>query len=171
MIIYANIRSCIDHLTAHFTQMAKQKILVNQQVIAKNLGLSIATVSRSLANHPAISTQTRERVIEAAKQLGYSRNPRAGENTADTVVIGVLVGLQPNSSPLATFPYILKGVQDRAKTVNISVDVNYVDPNQFDPGTRTDPVMKRMREGKWSGVILVYSFPPKIVESLAERIP
>lgn len=154
--------------------MAKKAAPINQYTIAKKLGLSIATVSRSLANHPAISAETRARVSEMANLLGYSKSRgQLGEAVrgGQTVPIGVLVGLQPNSSPLATFPYILKGIQERAKAENITVEVSYVDPNQFNPEARTDPVMKRMRDGKWKGVILVYSFPPEMVDSLASKLP
>jgi LacI family transcriptional regulator len=153
--------------------MAKSESSVNQAMIAKKLGLSIATVSRSLANHPAINAKTRERVYETARLLGYDRTAgRPGEGARGDlpVCVGVLVGLQRNSSPLATFPYILKGIQERAKTENVTVEVSYVDPNQFNPEARTDPVMKRIREGKWKGVILVYSFSPEMVESLAAKL-
>lgn len=146
---------------------------VNQKKIAKKLGLSIATVSRSLADHPAISAKTRARVAEAAKQLGYERGTTRGGNPPKepAAVVGVFVGLQPNSSPLATFPFILRGIQERAQAENVTVDVNYVDPNQIDPKGRNDVVMKAVRGGKWKGIILVYSFPPALVELLASQVP
>lgn len=39
--------------------------------IAKQMQLSVATVSRALNNHPEISSQTRERVLRTANRIGY----------------------------------------------------------------------------------------------------
>lgn len=49
--------------------------------LAESLGLSTATVSRALAGHPRISTETRERVETAARAAGYSPN-RAAQSLA-----------------------------------------------------------------------------------------
>jgi LacI family transcriptional regulator len=46
--------------------------------IAARLGISHATVSRALNDHPSISPETRKRVREAADNLGYIRNTNAG---------------------------------------------------------------------------------------------
>lgn len=45
--------------------------------IASKTGLSIATISRSLADHPDISAETKERVSEVARTLRYIPNHRA----------------------------------------------------------------------------------------------
>lgn len=42
------------------------------RAIAKQLGVSITTVSRALNNDPAVSPTTRERVIRAANRCGYT---------------------------------------------------------------------------------------------------
>lgn len=45
--------------------------------IAKNLGLSMTTVSRALADHPDISGDTKERVRDVAQAMSYIPNHRA----------------------------------------------------------------------------------------------
>ena len=45
--------------------------------IAKTVSLSMATVSRALADHPDISRETKERVRDAAQSLSYIPNYRA----------------------------------------------------------------------------------------------
>ncbi|MEO6526928.1 MAG: LacI family DNA-binding transcriptional regulator [Gemmatimonadaceae bacterium] len=45
--------------------------------IAKSLGLSMATISRALADHPDISSETKLRVRDAAQALSYIPNYRA----------------------------------------------------------------------------------------------
>jgi LacI family transcriptional regulator len=45
--------------------------------IAKQIGLSTATISRALADHPDISAETKERVRDAARVMSYIPNHRA----------------------------------------------------------------------------------------------
>lgn len=46
--------------------------------VAERAGVSIATVSRALAGHPSVRPDTRERVLHAARQLGWE--PPSGRN-------------------------------------------------------------------------------------------
>lgn len=45
--------------------------------VAKAAGTSISTVSRALNDHPDVSTETRDKVLQVAEALGYERNPFA----------------------------------------------------------------------------------------------
>jgi DNA-binding LacI/PurR family transcriptional regulator len=45
--------------------------------IARQLGVTVSTVSRALQNHPSIGLRTRERIHELANQLGYVPNSTA----------------------------------------------------------------------------------------------
>lgn len=60
--------------------------------IAQKLALSSATVSRGLKNHPAINKNTRKRIQETAKALGYRHNNFASNlRRQKTNTIGVIV--------------------------------------------------------------------------------
>lgn len=60
--------------------------------LAKALGLSPATVSRGLKNHPAINSGTRKKVREMADRMGYQYNMFAGNlRTRSTNTIGVII--------------------------------------------------------------------------------
>lgn len=60
--------------------------------IAQKLNLSSATVSRGLKDHPAINKNTRKRIQEAAKELGYRHNTFASNlRKQKTNTIGVVV--------------------------------------------------------------------------------
>lgn len=60
--------------------------------IAESLGLSISTVSRALKNHPDISANTRQRVVDLAKALDYEPNANAVHlRTKNSKLLGVLV--------------------------------------------------------------------------------
>lgn len=60
--------------------------------IASHLKISAATVSRGLQDHPAISRDTKKRILAAAKKLGYRTNTFAKSlRTRKTNTIGVIV--------------------------------------------------------------------------------
>ncbi|MGV3764749.1 MAG: LacI family DNA-binding transcriptional regulator [Chitinophagaceae bacterium] len=60
--------------------------------IASHLKISAATVSRGLQDHPAISRDTKKRILAAAKKLGYRTNTFAKSlRTRRTNTIGVIV--------------------------------------------------------------------------------
>ena len=60
--------------------------------IAKGLGVSPATVSRALNNHPAVNANTKEKVQNKADQMGYRSNMFASNlRKQRTNAIGVIV--------------------------------------------------------------------------------
>ncbi|HEX6191344.1 MAG TPA: LacI family DNA-binding transcriptional regulator [Chitinophagaceae bacterium] len=60
--------------------------------IAQKLDLSSATVSRALQDHPAINKNTRKKIQEVAKELGYRHNTFASSlRKQKTNTIGVIV--------------------------------------------------------------------------------
>ncbi|MBV8864807.1 MAG: LacI family DNA-binding transcriptional regulator [Acidobacteriaceae bacterium] len=75
--------------------------------IARDLGLSVVTVSKVLRNHDDISPETRERVLKRMKQLNYQPNP-----AARALVTGRshLVGLVVPDLVHPFFAHVAKGV-------------------------------------------------------------
>lgn len=60
--------------------------------IAASLKLSSATVSRGLKDHPAIRKETKKRILEKAKEMGYRHNHFASNlRRSRTNTIGVIV--------------------------------------------------------------------------------
>jgi LacI family transcriptional regulator len=60
--------------------------------IAKALNISVATVSRSLNNHPLIKNETKKTVKAMAERMGYQSNKIAAAlRTGDSKIIGILV--------------------------------------------------------------------------------
>jgi LacI family transcriptional regulator len=146
---------------------------VNQELIAQRLGLSRATVSRALANHPAISGETRRRVQALAQKLGYQQSigrlRRRGRHSR-ALTLGVLIGVPAGNVVMATFPYILKGIRERAEVEHVTIDVCYQAPVDFHPESSRQPVFRNMRQGDWRGVILIYPFAEKAVELISQRL-
>ena len=86
--------------------------------LARELGVSIATVSRALRNSPEIGKDMQERVKELAKKLNYRPNPFAQSLRKEAPkIIGVVV---PN---LVTHYYaaVLDGIEDEARREGYSI--------------------------------------------------
>ena len=86
--------------------------------LARELGVSIATVSRALRNSPEIGAEMQKRVKDLAKKLNYRPNPFAQSLRKEAPkVIGVVV---PN---LVTHYYaaVLDGIEDEARRAGYSI--------------------------------------------------
>jgi len=77
--------------------------------IARELLVSVSTVSRALNNDPSIRKETREKIQVAAKRMGYVPNPVATNlKYGRTKTIGVIV--PEMSTPYAAL--VIDGIQD-----------------------------------------------------------
>lgn len=146
---------------------------LNQQLLAEKLNVSRTTISRSLANHPAISAETREKVQKLAAELGYHTSPgravrRSRLNKPAT--IGVLIGVPAENVAMATFPFILQGIRERAEIEHLAVDVCFEKPAMLDPRSKRQRVFRHIRAGDWRGTILIYPFPEPAVDLIARKI-
>jgi DNA-binding LacI/PurR family transcriptional regulator len=92
--------------------------MIGLEDVAKASGVSLATASRALHRPELVATQTRERVVQAALELGYRPNVLArGLRTRGSRTIGLIVTdiLNPFHATLA------KGVQDAAEAEDYTV--------------------------------------------------
>jgi LacI family transcriptional regulator len=79
--------------------------------IAKHLNISATTVSRGLKDHPTINKNTRRKIVDAAKELGYRSNMFASSlRSKKTHTIGVIVP-RLNSYFMSA---VLSGMEDAA---------------------------------------------------------
>ncbi|MDO4933677.1 MAG: LacI family DNA-binding transcriptional regulator, partial [Prevotella sp.] len=98
--------------------MSTNKHRTSLKDLAKELGVSIATVSRALRNSPEIGKDMQTRVKELARQLNYRPNPFARSLRREAPkIIGVVV---PN---LVTHYYaaVLDGIESEAAKEGYSV--------------------------------------------------
>lgn len=98
--------------------MATGKRRISLKDLAKELGVSIATVSRALRSSPEIGQEMQQRVKELARRLNYRPNPFAQSLRKEAPrVIGVVV---PN---LVTHYYaaVLDGIEEEAAKSGYSV--------------------------------------------------
>lgn len=146
---------------------------LNQQLLAERLNISRTTVSRSLANHPAISADTREKVQQLAAEMGYRGTRNRGSRSrrpTKQATIGVLIGVPAENVAMATFPFILQGIRERAEIEHLAVDVCFEKPAALDPRSKRQSVFRHIRAGDWRGTILIYPFPEPAVDLIARKI-
>lgn len=79
--------------------------------IAAHCGCNNSTVSRALNNHPGIPAQTRERILDQAKKLGWKRNPLAA------AYMSHLASTRP-SQYRATLAWVISHAPGNLKSLN-----------------------------------------------------
>lgn len=145
----------------------------SQNLIARRLNLSRATVSRALANHPALSTETRQRVRALAEELGYRGTPsRSVRRPADAppLKLGVLIGDVLVPADRLALPAILDGIRDRARLDRAEVDILSFAPGETTPLAGRRRLFGHIRAEAWRGALLVYPFPEVSVSMLADKL-
>ena len=86
--------------------------------IAAKLSLSVATVSRALQDNPAISQQTRQLVMQTAREMNFSKNFIANSlRSGQLPVIGVIV---PHGVTLF-YSSVLDGIEQEAAKAGYAV--------------------------------------------------
>lgn len=97
--------------------------------IAQHLSLPVSTVSRALINDKNIRTETKERVLQAARELGYKPNPVATNlKYGRTNTVGVIV-------PEMVTPFaaqVINGIQEvlYAKGLKVMIAESQEDPQR-----------------------------------------
>ncbi len=96
--------------------------------IARDLGVSVVTVSKVLRNHSDISAETRKRVLQRMKEVNYQPNP-----AARTLVTGRtnLIGLIVPDLVHPFFAQVAKGISAKLRTQEYSLIISSSedDPN------------------------------------------
>jgi len=156
---------------------------LNQATLAKQLNLSRATISRSLADHPAISLETRQRVRELAADLGYApsvgrlsnkgnatRGSRNDRRTTGTFTVGALIGIPKHPTSMTVYSQIVQGLRARAATERVSLDLCYQPPEELEVAHIRQGAMRQIRANAWRGALLIHPFPTETVAALKRRL-
>lgn len=96
---------------------------VTLDAVAHRLGVSVSTVSRALAGHPAISVQTRDAVMAVAAEMGY-RVPTEGRRAkkTSTKLIGVVVGALHNRFMTLFLTHLHDALQEYGYQITLMID-------------------------------------------------
>lgn len=136
--------------------------------VAKKVNLSITTVSRALHDYDDVNPETKIRIIEAAKEMGYTPNnlaQRLQKRRADT--IGLVL---PTFSPRFADPFfseLLAGIGNKAAELGFDLLVS-----TRAPGEQEIETYKNLIEGaRVDGFIIVRTrvFDPRIEYLLSQN--
>ncbi len=121
--------------------------------LAARLGLSITTVSRALAGYGDVAEATRQRVLQAAQQMGYVPDVTARRlQKGHTDTIGFVI---PTFGPRFSDPYfseLLAGIGNEASRRNFDLLVSTRPPDT----PEEEAAYRRMIEGRLvDGLLLV----------------
>ena len=98
---------------------------VTLQDVARQAGVSVSTASRALNAKPTIKTETRERVVAAAKTLNYRRTSRrrAQVSARTALPLGSLkaIALVASGFNNPYYNHLVLGIEDEANHENVNL--------------------------------------------------
>ncbi len=141
---------------------------VTIQMLAKELGLSIATVSKALRDSHEISGATKKEVAALAKQLNYSPNPYASSlRRKRSNTIAVVIPEVADSF----FSLAIRGIDEIAQSKGYHILV-YLTNERFESEVK---ILDDCRSGRVDGVLISASSETASFEHveklLADKIP
>jgi LacI family transcriptional regulator len=144
------------------------RMYVSLKDVAARAGVSFQTASKVLnGNHRVVSEATRERILAAARELGYLRNALAhGLVTSSTYTIGV-IGDDLGDRVLAQF---LVGAEQEARRHGHSVLISITDPDRAD----FEGCVRQLLERRVDGILAAAPHSendPGIGDLLRGRVP
>jgi len=107
---------------------------VRLEDIAKEAGVSIATVSRALSDNPAVSDSTKRRVWDLARRQGYNiRSLPGGDTSADTTLSVIVPKPQGRDGWMLDpfFQGLLGGIGEAARSLRCDYVVSHADPQNY----------------------------------------
>ncbi len=121
--------------------------------IARSLGVSKMTVSRAINNHPEISPETRERILEAAQKMNYRPNQYARALTTNhSYLLSIVVPDFMHSY----FAEICRGVEDVARPLGYQNLICNTDEDAAKELSEVEALLPRT-----DGLIIASALPPK----------
>lgn len=181
-----NIKGIPAHLSS------PRVMTISQQAIAERLGLSPATISRSLKGNPRISPETRARVLNAASAMGYdgslshpddaaTSGPRSERlSGADAPRLGVqspVVSLlsygKPSVQGYASVVRnrITSGMIEECRTRGLMLSLDYIDADDALHLSDADILPQAIKSGQSQGVLITGPFPDEALAQLGDRMP
>ncbi len=137
--------------------------------VAKLAGVSIGTASQALNNRPNVAPETRARVVDAARTLGYrSREPIVEPRQSELEIIGLItkhdLGEPHEANPF--YSYIEAGVESECQRQQISLMYATV---EVDPSNHPVVWPAMINEQHMDGLILAGTFIEETVDLFQRR--
>jgi DNA-binding LacI/PurR family transcriptional regulator len=134
--------------------------------VARVAGVGISTVSRVLNESASVSPQTRRKVLDAIKTLGYKPNIMARNLSRSRVrAVGVVLSYLTNPFQVA----VLQGIEGTLSRAEVDLIIFSLDSQ-----ARRDTLLETLSEGRRSDGLIVVSFslsPTSIARFQRYNIP
>lgn len=145
--------------------------MVSMKDISRECGVSIATVSKALNDHDDIGSDTKERIRQIAKKMGYLPNSAAQAlKTNRTNNLGVLFVDEDNSG--LTHDYFAYVLDSFKRTVEAyGYDITFINAGNSRPNRMT--YLEHCRYRGFDGVMIacIDFFSPEVIELVQSNIP
>jgi LacI family transcriptional regulator len=131
--------------------------------LAKQLNLSVATISKALKDSHEISPDTKQRVFELAKKLNYTPNPYASSlrNRSSKTIAVVLPEVADSFFSLA-----INGIESVAHDKGYHVLI-YLTHESFE---REEAILKEFQSGRVDGILISVSGETRTGDHIKEAI-
>jgi len=118
--------------------------VVNIKDVAEKAGVSTSTVSRALSGKIPVNDETKQKVLQAVKELNYHPNVMAqGLKDGKSRTLGLII---PNVRDLV-FPAAIRGIEDTAKKHGYTVVLCDTDENVETEKFYIDNLRRRLIDG------------------------
>jgi len=105
-------------LSVTLTEIGGNMKYITLKMVAEKAEVSVNTASRAINNKPDINENTKKRILQIAKELGYIRNAAAvALRTKKTGTIGVVIA--DNRNPF--YAEVLNGMEEAAREKNYHI--------------------------------------------------
>ena len=121
--------------------------------LAEHLGVSTATVSRALNDKPGVSQETRQKVLQLAKEWQYRPN-LAARNLTTARTHNILFMIHRRQFPAAVdpfYPFILQGLEENLSNKGYSVTLVTINEDQMAAGPTS---LRALQEHRADGIVL-----------------
>ncbi len=122
---------------------------ISLEAIAEKAGVSTATVSRALNDRAGVNSETRERILLIARELGYMPNAAAkGLATSRTYTLGLIIYDRPPQQPISNFPdEAMQGVDQEARERGYHVITTFVNNEMMQDALRVPLISEQRIDG------------------------
>jgi DNA-binding LacI/PurR family transcriptional regulator len=143
---------------------------VTLQDVAKLAGVSIGTASQALNNRPSVAQDTRMRVVDAARTLGYPLKETDNSSSENPMSIIGLLTKHDYGFPFevnAFYSYIQAGVESECRRHNLSLMFSNI---EVDPANHPVVWPSMITEQRIDGLILAGTFIENTIGLLGQRV-
>jgi LacI family transcriptional regulator len=148
--------------------MPESRVTIND--IARLSDVSIATVSMVLNNRPGISQDTRNRVLEAAQNLGYTVKPIGLINRQTRLTtLGMVVKSMGEDRPPQNNPFyskVILGIEEACRRYGVNLLFSTL---PVDEDNHPLEIPNLIVSGLADGLLLVGTFVDKTIATIMER--